>query len=362
MDAAMAPGSGPRGEGPALPGRGARRQDRPVPHSDRGADHGHALDFSEQQSVTGGHAEAAGTGDRPARRGAEDDGEWHSDYRDSGDGVGIGARGTGPGPPDKPSGFRPPPCTGGAGRERAAPGRAADLSGGAAPKRIRRALLILGVAWKIQEHTYGGNGPNSVVSAPQRTGLAPPTERPWVHGHAPMNDPQPDLETLPKAALKAEWETCFAHPPPARVSAATSSSVIWPGSARPPNTAVCRRRAERQTPATSPPPLGKTPTTNRRSPAPRSNPAPGSCANGRGRSTKLSSPSTATATGTLYIRVSRSLRATSPPPAGPAPPSSASTAPIVKHGDETSSALRHLHPQVLRRRARPKLQFIGCTT
>ena len=84
MDAAMAPGSGPRGEGPALPGRGARRQDRPVPHSDRGADHGHALDFSEQQSVTGGYAEAAGTCDRPARRGAEDDGEWHSDYRDSG--------------------------------------------------------------------------------------------------------------------------------------------------------------------------------------------------------------------------------------------------------------------------------------
>ena len=32
-----------------------------------------------------------------------------------------------------------------------------------------------------------------------------------------MNDPQPDLETLPKAALKAEWETCFAHPPPARI-------------------------------------------------------------------------------------------------------------------------------------------------
>ena len=62
----------------------------------------------------------------------------HSDYRDSGDGVGIGARGTGPEPPDKPSGFRPPPCTGGAGRERAAPGMAAGLSGGAAPKRLRR--------------------------------------------------------------------------------------------------------------------------------------------------------------------------------------------------------------------------------
>ena len=29
--------------------------------------------------------------------------------------------------------------------------------------------------------------------------------------------PQPDLDTLPKAALKAEWETCFGHPPPARI-------------------------------------------------------------------------------------------------------------------------------------------------
>ena len=28
---------------------------------------------------------------------------------------------------------------------------------------------------------------------------------------------EPALETLPKAALKAEWETGFAHPPPTRI-------------------------------------------------------------------------------------------------------------------------------------------------
>ena len=89
------------------------------------------------------------------------------------------------------------------------------------------------------------------------------------------------------------------------VSAATSSFETWPGNARPPNTAVCRRRASGDS-ANLPPPLRKTPTTNRRSPAPRSNPAPGSCANGRATCTKSSSPSTATATRTLYIRVSRS--------------------------------------------------------
>ena len=32
-----------------------------------------------------------------------------------------------------------------------------------------------------------------------------------------MNDRLADLNDLTKAALKAEWETCFGHPPPARV-------------------------------------------------------------------------------------------------------------------------------------------------
>ena len=32
-----------------------------------------------------------------------------------------------------------------------------------------------------------------------------------------MNNRLADLNDLTKAALKAEWETCFGHPPPARV-------------------------------------------------------------------------------------------------------------------------------------------------
>ena len=98
--------------------------------------------------------------------------------------------------------------------------------------------------------------------------------------------------------------------PRPRVSAATSSSVIWPGNARPPHTAVCRRRPSGSS-ANLPPPLRQTPTTNRRSPAPRSNQAPGSCVNGRVMCTQSSSPGTATATRTPYIRVSRSSPAIS---------------------------------------------------
>ena len=61
--------------------------------------------------------------------------------------------------------------------------------------------------WKAHEfpaHAGAGEAGNNTKMGriqsfrpPKTTGFAPPTERPWVHGHAPMNDPQPDLETLP---------------------------------------------------------------------------------------------------------------------------------------------------------------------
>ena len=64
-----------------------------------------------------------------------------------------------------------------------------------------------------------------------------------------MNDRLADLNDLTKAALKAEWETCFGHPPPARVRRDfLIRNLAWQRQAA--QHGGLSKKAERQTPPT----------------------------------------------------------------------------------------------------------------